>query len=254
VVDLTIVTCVAPCIAGGRSFEEAATLLEPLVQADVPLVVYAEECWQQAIRARWARESVRVHPTSASRRLASFASRAQLQAALDASPGVDERSLDTFVVVLTKMGMLHDQSIWNPFGTRHLAWVDADVAASVHPRYFTDARLLDQLPCLLGRFLLLTRPAAVTDAAGRPAASRVQGQLFGGALAEIAEANALYYALLEQALRSQELPTEESIFTRMLERHPERFDRFGLQDNGLLGVLFEEMRSGRVAIERTRVY
>jgi hypothetical protein len=128
------------------------------------------------------------------------------------------------------------------------------VATSVHPGYLTGERLLEALPCLLRRFFFLVRPSAVADAAGTPAASRIQGQLFGGELAEIAAANAMYYQQLDLCLRGGALPTDEAIFTRMLAGDPGRFDRFVLQDNGLLGFLFEAMRAGRVSLERTTIY
>ncbi|MGD9765897.1 MAG: hypothetical protein AB7V27_19580, partial [Candidatus Binatia bacterium] len=235
-------------------FEGAAQLFQPLLAAGIPIVVYVEDAWKGRLEARGLGDATRLHETSSTRRAAGFALRAELEAARAASSCPALPPFDYFVTTLTKMGMLHDQSIWNPFGTRHLAWIDPDVPASVHPRYFTDEHILDALPCLLRRFLLLARPSAVTDAAGVPAASRVQGQLFGGELAEIAHANGLYYQLLEQALRRGELPTDESLFTRMLERDAGRFDRFVLQDNGLLGFLFEEMRAGRVSIERTKLH
>ena len=133
-------------------------------------------------------------------------------------------------------------------------WIDADITVSVHQRYFTDDRVLDLMPNLLRRFLFLTRPTAVTDAAGTAGASRVQGQIFGGEPTDIGHANALYYQLLEDSMRQQRLTTEESIFTQMIERSPERFDRFVLQDNGLPGRLFEEVRTGRVSLERTTIY
>jgi len=252
VIDLTIVSCLAPCL-GRRDFEAAAGLLQPLLDAKVPLVVYVEDIWKEPLRKRCASDYLRLHETSARRRLDTFAFKSEIAAARAASTHPDLPSLDYFVTTLTKMGMLHDQSIWNPFGTRYLVWIDADVSASVHPRYFTDERLLDTLPCLLRRFLFLTRPSAVTDAAGTPGASRVQAQLFGGELGEIPHANALYYQLLEHPLRQGLLPTDESLFTQVMERAPERFDRFILQDNGLLGFLFEEMRTGRVSLERTLV-
>lgn len=253
-VDLTIVSCLAPCLLGQRDFEETARLFQPLLDADVPLVVYIEEGWKEPMQQRRSGSSTRFHATSSSRRWAAFGLRSELEAAYAASPHSDGPTLDYLVTTLTKMGMLHDQSIWNPFGTRHLVWIDADVPASVHPSYFADERVLAALPCLLRRFLLLKRPSAVADTVGAVEASRVQAQLFGGELGEIAHTNALYYQLLDQVLRRGELPTEESIFTRMMEGYPERFDRFILQENGLLGFLFEEMRTGRVSIERTTVY
>lgn len=253
-VDLTIVSCLAPCLLGGRDREEATRLFQPLLDAGVPLVVYVEDAWKDALQARCPSASTRLHETSAGRRREAFAMRAELEAACAAATTSHLPAFDFFVTTLTKMGMLHDQSIWNPFGTRHLAWIDPDVAASVHPRTFTAERVFDSLPALLSRFLLLTRPSPVADAARTPAASRVQTQLFGGRLEDIGHCNALYYQLLEHLLRSGELPTDESIFTRLLEGEPERFDRFVLQDNGLAGFFFEALRSGRVSIECTKVY
>lgn len=254
VVDLTIVSCVVPTLLGGRELDDAAALLQPLLDAGVPMVLYVEQGWKERIEARCAGDVVRCQDTSASRRWAGFALRAELETARAASAHPDLPSLDYFVATLTKMGMLHDQSIWNPFGTRYLAWIDADLTASVHPRYFTDARLLEALPGLLRRFLVLSRPSFIADAAGVARASRVQTQLFGGEVREIAHVNAMYFQLLEQMLRDGELPTDEAILTRLLERHPERFDRFVLQENGLAGCLFEEMRSMRVSIEHTAVF
>lgn len=229
-------------------------LLEPLLEAGVPLVVYVEKEWMSRLQARAPKELVRLRETCAEQRWTAFGAGSDLEAAWRSAARPQRLSLDYFVVTLTKMGMLHDQSIWDPFGTRHLAWVDADVAASVHPLYLTRERLLEALPCLLERFLLLARPSPCTDAAGLPAASRVQTQLFGGEAGAIAEINALYYQQLEEELRRGQLPSDESLLTRLLERHPERFDRFLLQENGLLGALFEEMRTGHVPIERTLVH
>jgi hypothetical protein len=252
VTDLTIVTCLARCL--GRDFDEAVSLFQPLVEAGVPAVVYVDDVWKEPLRERCTAEHVRLQESSPQRRLASFAFGRELTAAWEASSGRGLPGLDHLVVSLSKMGMLHDQSIWNPFGTRYLVWTDVDLAVSVHPRYFTDERLLDLLPNLLRRFLFLTRPVAVTDAAGTAGASRVQGQIFGGEPADIGYANGLYYQVLDDLMRRGRLTTEESIFTQMIERSPERFDRFVLQDNGLPGFLFQQMRTGRVSLERTTVY
>jgi hypothetical protein len=250
VTDLTVVSCLASCL-GPPDFDAAMALLQPLLTAGVPAVVYVDEDWMEPLHACGTGAHVRLQATSPQRRLESLAFSPEIAVAWQGSTRAELPGLDYFVASLSKMGMLHDQSIWNPFGTRHLAWIDADIAASVHWRHFTDDRLLDRLPMLLQRFLFLSRPGAVTDAAGTPGTSRVQAQLFGGALADIAHANALYYSSLERAVRDGRLPTDESIFTTMMERCPERFDRVVLQDNGLAGLLFEQVRSGRVSIERT---
>jgi hypothetical protein len=254
VIDLTVVTCLAPSLLDDPDLDHVARLLEPLVAGEVSLVAYVERAWKPRLAVHPSLADVRWQETSAAQRWAGFSYKAALETAHAALPSDRRPSLDYFVTTLTRMGMLHDQSIWNPFGTRYLAWIDADLTASVHPRYFTDERLLPMLPCLMERFLLLTRPRPVTDAAGVAAAARVQTQLFGGELAQIAEVNARYYHLLADCLQRGELPTAESLFSRILAAEPERFDRVVLQDNGLLGPLFEAMRAGSVPLERTVVY
>lgn len=250
--DLTIVSCLARCL--GHEFTGAVSLLQPLLEAGVPVVVYVDDAWREALQEQYPAEHARFHESSPQRRLASFAFRQELIAAWETSSSPDLPGVDYFVALLSKMGMLHDQSIWNPFGTRYLVWIDADITLSVHRRYFTDDHVLDLMPNLLRRFLFLTRPAAVTDAAGTSGASRVQGQIFGGEPTDIGYANALYYQLLEDSMRQRRLTTEETLFTQMIERSPERFDRFVLQDSGLPGLLFEQVRTGRVSLERTTIY
>jgi hypothetical protein len=253
-VDLTIVSCLAPCVLGESDLAAAERLVEPIAETGVPAAIYVEDCWTRALEDRFPTGPIRFHATSARRRRAAFALCPELEAArrtLDASAAP---TLDCWIASITKIGMLHDQSIWNPFGTRHVVWIDADMSVSVNSRYFTEARALERIPALLGRFLLLVRPSAVADELGRPGRSRVQAQLFGGELGAIAAVNASYYQRLEQLLRAGELPTPESILTSLLEQNPDRFDRFVLQDNGLAGALFEAVRTSRVAIERTVLY
>ena len=80
-VDLTIVTCIAPCLLGQRDAEGAAGLLQTFLDAGVPLVVYVEEGWKEAIESRRGEGPVRFHETSPSRRWSAFAFRAELEAA-----------------------------------------------------------------------------------------------------------------------------------------------------------------------------
>jgi hypothetical protein len=254
VIDLTVVTCLAPSLLGDPDLDRVARLLEPLVAGEVSLVAYVERAWKAPLAIRPSLAGVRWQETSAAQRWAGFSHKAELETAHAAPSPSPRPSLDYFVTTLTRMGMLHDQSIWNPFGTRYLVWIDADLTASVHSRYFTDERLLTMLPCLMERFLLLTRPRAVTDAAGVAAAARVQSQLFGGELTQIAEVNARYYQLLAESLQRGQLPSADALFSRILAAEPERFDRVVLQDNGLLGPLFEALRAGQVPLERTVVY
>lgn len=149
-------------------------------------------------------------------------------------------------VVMSKMGMLHDQSIANPFGTDHLMWIDAGLAWTCGG-YLRDARWLQRIEPLLHKFLFLCFPydgSAEIHGFDRTAIARfahtdhvrwvARGGLFGGERRAIARANHLYYRLLELSLAQGEMGTEESIFSIMTYREPEHYDRFELPDDGLI--------------------
>src|SRR6185295_887686 len=57
-------------------------------------------------------------------------------------------------MVMSKMGMLHDQSIINPFGTEFFAWIDGGLASTCGG-YLDDGRWLGHLAPLLEKFLFL---------------------------------------------------------------------------------------------------
>jgi hypothetical protein len=149
-------------------------------------------------------------------------------------------------VVMSKMAMLHDQCIANPFATDHLLWIDAGLAWTCGG-YLGDARWLSRIEPLLQKFLFLCFPyEGSTEIHGfdRDAIAHfahtdhvrwvARGGLFGGARDAIGAANRLYSRLLELTLAQGEMGTEESIFSIMAYREPEQYDRYLLPDDGLI--------------------
>ncbi|MDX2170747.1 MAG: WlaTC/HtrL family glycosyltransferase [Deltaproteobacteria bacterium] len=156
-------------------------------------------------------------------------------------------------MVMSKMGMLHDQSIINPFGSSHLLWIDAGLANTC-AGYLGDARWPARIVPLLRKFLFVCFPyedgyeihgfdrRAIADLARTDHVRWVaRGGLFGGARHAIPRANALYYRLLEISLAQGEMGTEESIFSIMTYREPQHYDRFHIQADGLLGTFFHAL-------------
>src|SRR5262249_53119310 len=128
-------------------------------------------------------------------------------------------------MVMSKMSMLHDQTIINPFGTDHLAWIDAGIASTCGA-YLGDVHWVARLPLLLKKFLFLCFPyeggAEVHGFAREPMASFARtdyvrwvarGGLFGGSRTAIAHVNRLYARWLEVTLAHGEMGTEESVFS-----------------------------------------
>ena len=149
-------------------------------------------------------------------------------------------------IVQSKMFMLHDVTIWNPFDTDKFIWLDAGITNTVYNKYFTENGVLDKITDYLDPFLFLSYPYESSgeihgfkfDAMNRYAGSKVEyvcrGGLFGGTKKAIHEANGIYYSLLDRSLSEGFMGTEESIFSVMSYLKPEMFRRYSLDSNGLI--------------------
>lgn len=159
-------------------------------------------------------------------------------------------------MVMSKMFLLHDASIWNPFASSRFAWIDGAITNTVHPGYFTHDRVFDRVGALLERFLFVTFPyrdGPEIHGFPRPAMQRFvetdpqwvcRGGFFGGHKDCLSEVNGHYYGLLSATLGEGLMGTEESLFTLMAMESPELYDRFPLADehHGLLSPFFEHVK------------
>jgi hypothetical protein len=149
-------------------------------------------------------------------------------------------------IVQSKMFMLNDASIWNPFDTEYFFWLDAGITNTVPHTHITENNILDKLPQYGNPFLFLSYPyQAETEIHGftfsemnKIARANVEyvcrGGLFGGHKQQIHEANATYYSMLTNTLNTGYMGTEESIFTLMSYNEPHLYKRFELDGNGLI--------------------
>lgn len=169
-------------------------------------------------------------------------------------------------IVMSKMGMLNDQQLTNPFGCERFLWIDAGLARTCSG-YLDDPDWVSRAEAALERFLFICFPyigggevhgydrAALARLAGTDYIRRVaRGGLFGGSREAIGKANALYWRLLESSFAQGEMGTEESIFSAMTYLEPELFDRFEIEDNGLIGPFFESLQRGKTPLVRTRIF
>lgn len=164
-------------------------------------------------------------------------------------------------IVQSKMFMLNDVTIWNPFNTNNFIWLDAGITNTVYEKYFTDNKILDKINQYLDPFLFLSYPY---ESAGeihgfnfedinRYAGSKVEyvcrGGLFGGTKQAINEASGIYYSLLDRSLSEGLMGTEESIFAIMSYIKPEMFRRYSLDDNGLVIKFIQALDEDNVLLE-----
>lgn len=164
-------------------------------------------------------------------------------------------------IVQSKMFLLHDASIMAPFESEYFYWLDAGITATVPSGHLIHDKTLDKLPEVTPSFLFLSYPYKAVDEihgfeinkmnsfAGSTVEYVCRGGLFGGHKEVIHEANGTYYSLLQSTLKEGVMGTEESIFTIMSYLQPEIFNRFMLDDNGLIVKFTEALLKNTVNLE-----
>jgi FkbM family methyltransferase len=169
-------------------------------------------------------------------------------------------------VVMSKMFMLNDATIFNPFNTEYFFWIDGGITNTVHSGYFWHDEVFKNLSYyyeIENKFLFLSYPYVGNDeihgfkregmnkyCAADYVDYVCRGGFFGGRKDHINQINSIYYNYLQSSLREGYMGTEESIFTIIAHRHDDLTHRFVLADNGLVAPFFEQLKDVR---ERVKV-
>ena len=164
-------------------------------------------------------------------------------------------------MVMSKFFMLHDAVCFNHFNTDYFAWIDGGITNTVHEGYFTHDKTLDEVNKHLKKMFFLSFPyEGNTEIHGfdREGMNKYcntdyvryvcRGGFFGGHKDYIRKYNGVYYHLLQNTLAEGYMGTEESIFTIMAHEYPHEFNRFILEDNGLVGKFFEALKNDKVDV------
>lgn len=167
-------------------------------------------------------------------------------------------------VVMSKMFLLNDARVFNPFGSKYFVWLDGGITNTVHPGYFTHDKVLDKLPQYLEKFLFVCFPYD-EDAPEIHGFSRegirkwvpirdgevdyvARGGIFGGTADVIEKMNGLYWSFLSGTLTDGYMGTEESVFTILSYRSPELVNRVMIQPDGLVNTFFENVKNDTVEV------
>lgn len=279
-IDLTVVTGIWDLgrDRAGRGFERPfahyRTKFAQLLEADVPMVVFGDEDSRDFVleRREGRPTDFRVRPATHFRDHFDFYARVQeirkdpaWLAQAEWLPESAQGSLELYnPMVMSKMFMLHDASIWNPFGTNHLAWIDGAITNTVHPGYFTHDRCLARVLPFLERFFFISFPyeggseihgfsrEAMRTYCGEDPRFVCRGGFFGGHVDCLSEVNDHYYGILSSSLHEGRMGTEESVFTIMAYEEPGLYERYALREehSGLIGPFFEHVKGMPVAEAR----
>jgi hypothetical protein len=158
-------------------------------------------------------------------------------------------------LVMSKMFLLNDARIFDKFNSEFLFWIDAGLANTVHPGYFTHDKVLDKFSKHVNKFTFVCFPydanneihgfsyPEINDWAGDDVKKVARGGFFGGPKDTIAEMNGEYYNLMNETLTQGFMGTEESIFSIMVYKFPELINYFEIESNGLFGKFFEDLKN-----------
>jgi len=162
-------------------------------------------------------------------------------------------------LVMSKMFMVNNVTIWNPFSSDYFFWIDAGITNTVHYGYFTHDKVFNNITDFIGTnkdFLFLSYPyegGSEVHGFERNALARYcnvdyvkyvcRGGFFGGKKSCINQINGLYYSYLNSSLNEGLMGTEESIFTILMHNHDDMIAQYMLEGNGLVWPFFEDLKN-----------
>jgi hypothetical protein len=158
-------------------------------------------------------------------------------------------------LVMSKMFLLNDARIFDSFDSSHLFWIDAGITNTIHPGYFTHDKIHEKFDKLFNKFGFIAFPynaekeihgfsyPKINHYAGGNVKLVCRGGIFGGTKDSISDVNGLYYNVLNQTLNDGYMGTEESLFSILLYRHPDIFDYYEIESNGLIGKFCEDVKN-----------
>jgi hypothetical protein len=164
-------------------------------------------------------------------------------------------------LVMSKMFLLHDAKIMDQFNSDYMFWIDGGLTSTVHVGYFTHDKVLPKLKKYISKFSFICFPYETNseihgfkyDKLSKITNSKVnkvaRAGFFGGPKDSISEMNSIYYNLLKSTLDEGYMGTEESIFTIMTYKHSDLINYFEIQDNGLIGTFFENLKNENLSVK-----
>jgi hypothetical protein len=273
--DLTIVTGLWNINRPGRSFDHYIQHFNHFLDIDANLFIYIPQEYEHLVWAKRSKENtfVKVYELDDVKNLYSpFWDKTQqirtnpewlnLTGPGGWLPGSPQAANEWYnPIVMSKMFMLHDVTIWNPFDTEYFIWLDAGITNTVYEKFFTEHKVLDKITNYLNPFLFLSYPYAATDEihgfkfkeineyCDTTAEWVCRGGLFGGTKKAIHDANGLYYSLVDKSLAQGLMGTEESIFLIMSYLEPEKYRRYALDENGLIIKFIQALDENKIELE-----
>ena len=167
-------------------------------------------------------------------------------------------------IVMSKMFLLNDASIMDPFNSSHLVWIDGALTNTVHEGYFWHDKVIPKLEKYFNKFSFVCFPydgkveihgfkyQEICEYSESEVNRVARGGIFGGPKDSISKLNGIYYNLLNETLSRDLMGTEESLFTIMTYKHPELIQFYEIEMNGLLSVFFENLKNDTLVVKQEK--
>lgn len=162
-------------------------------------------------------------------------------------------------MMFTKMFMINDSAITNPFSSEYFFWMDGGLTNTVNAGYFLHDMVLDNLDRYVlkngGKFVFISYPYDGNEEIHgfeRKAMARYcdvdfvnyvcRGGFFGGSKEKVHALNDLHYGVMKSTLDEGLMGADECIFTILAHRNPEITHRFEISGDGLVWPFFENLK------------
>ncbi len=159
-------------------------------------------------------------------------------------------------ITMIKMFLLHDSACMNPFNTDYHLWVDFGLSNSIGSlSQYTDNNFQERITPYMNKMLYVAFPydtttheihgfkrdAMINYTGGVNPSFVCRGGVFGAHKEVLHEMNDIYYQLLNSTLSDGYLGTEESIFTIIANKYPNKVNIRMIDGNGLVYKFFQDL-------------
>jgi hypothetical protein len=246
-----------------RSFQHYLDKFEHLLKVDNPMIIFGDSELESFVFERRKRENtlfvVRSQEWFKSEfydTIQSIRNNPEWYGLAGWLPESTQARLDMYnPLVMSKVFLLNDARIMDPFNSEMMFWIDAGLTNTVHPGYFTHDKVLEKLPKYISKFSFVCFPYEanteihgfefnkLNSIAGAKVNKVARGGFFGGPKHTINDINGIYYNFLKNTLNEGYMGTEESIFSIMCYTHSDLINYFEIESNGLFGKFFEDLKN-----------
>lgn len=162
-------------------------------------------------------------------------------------------------MMFTKMFMVNDSAILNPFNSEYFFWIDGGITNTVHKGYFEHDKVFDNLENYIksidNKFIQIAYPyvgAEEVHGFERKAFAKYcevdyvdlisRGGFFGGRKDLLHEINNLYYEVMKDTLENGYMGADECLFTILGYKYSDKIYRYKVEGNGLVWPFFENLK------------